>query len=62
MCVVMSDGTISKHQKDILKAQSESYFKKKLYTADVNIQFTFLNNSDKKLSEEEKKNSILQLI
>ena len=50
--LVRSDGTVSKNQKGILKMQAEYY--QRLYTADMAVGFTFTNNTDKKLMDEEK--------
>ena len=49
--LIREDGSISKNQKEILKMHSE--FCKKLYTADLDIQFTFVNKYGIKLTNGE---------
>ena len=50
--LVRPDGTFSRNQKEILTMQAKFY--ENLYTVDIEILFTFENNSDIKLTEEEK--------
>ena len=51
-CVVLSDCSISRRQKDILCEQA--LFCKKLYSMDTNIEFTFVNRPNCKLSDQSK--------
>ena len=51
-CVVLSDGSISKRQKDILNEQARFY--KSLHKAGLNIEFSFTNSTQPKLDEDGK--------
>ena len=51
-CIILSDGSISRNQKKILHEQARFY--KKLYSSDTEINFTFIKESQVKLSEDEK--------
>ena len=51
-CVVLSDGSISRNQKKILQGQASFY--QRLYSSDTEIEFTFINESQVKLPEDEK--------
>ena len=51
-CVVKGDGSITRNQKEMLKVQSQYY--RVLYQVNINIEFVFINNSEAKLSEEER--------
>ena len=52
VCLVDPDGIVSRSQKKILETQSNFY--KQLYTSDAKIEFTFVNDSNIKLTEDEK--------
>ena len=51
-CIVKEDGTVSRKQKDILLEQQKFY--QKLYTADLDISFTFKNTSGTQLTDSER--------
>ena len=50
-CIVRPNGSISKHQKEILELQAK--FDEKLYTADTKINFSFVSDTQVNLIEEE---------
>ena len=51
-CLIRTDGTISRNQKEIFRLQAEYY--RKLYQTDINVEFVLENSSDFKLSDETK--------